>query len=261
MALGAICALAISACAGILPTQPAGPIEGDWLLMRADGLETSLPVADAGVSLVIDGDSATGFGGCGKYAFSLTGDTAHLRFGEPAPGTLRSGRLFCAPDLEDAQAHYIGALRSSFLAVLTDHHLRLLGDKTMLLFRPAPPPPRLTGTSWVLESHGDTWQTQQSTRVVGDTTLSFVGANQFVARLACGQVVGFYQVARSKIEVVSYARRGLHWCPVNALVDDLKVGDLLNGFRAEIDGDRLILTRNRLEVAFRAAEPRLEALP
>ena len=252
-------ALAIASGGVALAQQGVGPLDGDWTLIQAEDEVGPFAVENAGISLIIRGSSASGYAACGEYEARLTGDPAALALDTPSgPDEQREQ---CPPQLEEARELYLAALRATDRAWLEGGTLRLLGERTHLVFLAIPPFPeaQLAGTSWILESFGETWSRQQISPRVGTSTLRFLDGDRFSATLACGRTIGFYRVEGTEATTVSYdvvgpgTGAGSAFCPRAAAIQDLRVSELLRGFRATVRGDRLILTRNRLEVVYRAA--------
>jgi hypothetical protein len=240
--------------------QAVGQLDGDWELIAGQDEGRPFPVENTGISLLVRGDSVSGFAGCGDYDLRLSGDAARLKIAAPA-GAAPRGREQCAPQLEEVRSRYLDALASASRAVLDGGMLRLAGAHTRLVFRAMPlfPVAQLDGTSWVLETFGETWSGQQIRPQVGASTLRFLGEHRFAARLACGRIVGLYRVARTVATTVSYdvlgpgAGSDRSFCPRAGAIQDGRVSEILRGFRASVQGDRLILTRDRLQIVYRAA--------
>jgi hypothetical protein len=252
-------ALALTSGGVALARQQVGPLDGDWMLIQAEDEIGSFAVENAGISLIVRGQSVTGYAACGDYRRRLTGEPAALAFETPA--RTMEAREQCPPQLEEARELYLAALAATDRATLEGRTLRLLGEHIHLVFLAIPPFPeaQLAGTAWVLESFGETWSRQQVSPRVGTSTLRFLAGDRFTATLACGRTVGFYRVGRTEATTVSYdvvgpgTGAGSALCPRAAAIQDLRVAELLRGFRASVQGDRLILTRNRLQVVYRAA--------
>ncbi len=252
--------LALGSGALALSHTSAGPLEGDWMLIQAEDEVGPFAVENAGISLLVRGRSASGYAACGGYEVRLSGGEGRLRI-ERHPGASgsRETEERCPPQLEEVRGLYLAALLSSVRASVEGRTLRLLGEGTHLVFTAIPhfPKAELAGTSWVLESYGDTWSRQRLDARVGATSLRFLGDDRFVATLACGRIIGFFTVALTQATATTYrapgSASGPPFCPRAAAFQDLRIAEVLQGFRASVRGDRLTLTRNRLEIVFRAA--------
>ncbi|MFC0678567.1 hypothetical protein ACFFGH_12025 [Lysobacter korlensis] len=238
---------------------PAGtaarPLDGDWLLIQARDSVGRFAVLNAGISLTVRGQEASGYAGCGEYRVSLSGTAPEAEFSTPVE--LQSATAFevCAPPLMQVRVQYLAALRSSSRATVEGRALRLSGPDTELVFWPAPrfPEAQLSGTSWVLEQYGETWSRQQNTPMSRPSTLQFLDDGKFSAVLACRSSLGFYRVAVTQVSAVLHDVRSspFTYCPRGAAVQDLFVSRVLDQFRAAVQGDRLTLTRDRLQLVYR----------
>jgi heat shock protein HslJ len=261
LAVVAAAALALGSGAVALAGAPTGPLEGDWQLIQARDAVGDFAVEHAAITLEVRGQSASGYAACGDYALRLTGEPARVAFQEPA-GSEQAASEQCSPQLEQLRVLFLDALTATDSATVEGETLRLRGDDTHLVFIAIPrfPEAQLDGTSWVLESYGESWSRQRFSPQAGASTLRFSGDDRFTATLACGKTIGLYRVSRTEATAVTFdvvgpgSAVGSAFCPRAAAIQDIRVTELLRGFRASLHGERLVLTRNRLEAVFRPAD-------
>lgn len=252
--LGAGSGLAVSA--GAAP----GPLTGDWMLIQARDAVGYFAVENAGISLTVSGRSATGYAACGDYRLDVHGDGGDLAL-RPADEGPQEPVERCPAQLEEVRELYLAALTSSSSATVENRTLRLAGGETELVYAAVPrfPEARLTGTSWVLQSFGETWSGPRNTPLASGSVLRFLDNRRVSTSLACRTAVGFYHVVRTEATLVLHNVTPIleptsGYCPRPAALQDLFVSEVFRGFRATVQGDRLTLTRNRLEVVYRALD-------
>jgi META domain len=258
--LAGTCVLTLASCSAIFPAEADGPFVGDWRLVQAGWGDARFTIEGAGITLVSDGETATGFSGCRDYTFQLTGDTAAFRVdaaSDPEPDAPPTGLEVCNGPLERIEARYLSALLGAERATIRDEELRLTAGNSYLIFTAIPPfpGPRLTGVEWELEGYGDTWRGTWTDDVIGSPTLRFLGRDRFVGTLGCGSLVGTYRVVRTEVFVMSLQRFGAEGCRSAFSEQDQLLGQFLDGFRAYLAGDHLILVHHRLQVVYRAVPP------
>jgi META domain len=259
-ALTLLCAVALTSCAPFFPSEADGPFTGDWRLVEAGWGDARFTIEGAGITLLSDGNSVRGFAGCNDYAFRLAGEPDALRFGDaldPGPPSPSAGLEVCRGWLERIESRYLTALLASDRADVQSETLRLSGGNSHLVFTAIPPFPtqQLIGTEWVLEGYGDTWRDTWTVDVVGSPTLRFLGPDRFLGTLGCGSIVGTYRVVRTEVFVVSLQRFGTEGCLSAFSEQDQLLAQFLDGFRAYLTGDHLILTHDRLQVVYSAVPP------
>jgi len=258
--LAVVCGLALAACAPLFPSEAHGPFVGDWRLVEAGWGTARFTIKGAGITLTSDGETAWGFSGCRSYAFGLTGETEAFLIGGPvegAPTGPPTSLASCNGVLERIESRYLNALLASDTAELRSSELRLTDGRSYLIFTAIPPFPwpRLAGTEWELEGWGETWRDTWTDEVIGSPTLRFLGPDRFVSTLGCGSIVGTYRVVRTDVFVVSMQRFRSPGCISVFSEQDQLLGQFLNGFRAYLTGDHLILTHERLQLVYRAVPP------
>jgi hypothetical protein len=258
--LALLCALTLVSCAPFFPSEAEGPFAGDWRLVEAGWGDARFTIEGAGITLISDGRSARGFSGCNDYAFRITGENGGFRLGnaiESGP-TAPPPRLgICRGWLERVESQYLTVLYAVDRAEVGFGELRLTDGYRYLLFAAIPPfpGPQLVGTEWVLEGYGDTWRDTWTVDVLGSPTLRFLGRDRFLGTLGCGSVVGTYRVVRTEVFVVSMQRFGAEGCISAFTEQDQLLAQFLDGFRAYLTGDHLILTHERLQLVYSAVPP------
>ena len=257
--LALLCAVALTSCAPFFPSEADGPFTGDWRLVEAGWGDARFTIEGAGITLVSDGESVRGFAGCNDYAFRLAGEADALSFGEPLDPGQRTftGLEVCRGWLERIESRYLTALLAADRAEVRRSTLRLTGGSSYLVFAAIPPFPgqQLVGKEWVLEGYGDTWRDTWTVDVIGSPTLRFLGRDRFVGTLGCGSIIGTYRVVRTEVFVVSLQRFGAEGCLAAFSEQDQLLAQFLDGFRAYLTGDHLILTHNRLQLVYSAVPP------
>ena len=261
-ALALVCALTVAACAPLFPAQAEGPFNGDWLLVQAGWGDARFTVEGAGITLVSDGRSASGFSGCHDYAYRLSGDAEDFRFGEalerqPSGGAYPFDDLVpCNGSLKRIESRYLTVLLAAERVEVRDGELLLTAGNSYLFFRAFPPfpGPQLLRTEWVLNGYGDTWQDRWTTDVIGTPTLRFVSRDRFVGTLGCGRIVGTYRVVRTEVFVTALHRYGAEGCLSAFAEQDQLLGQFLDGFRIVVIGEEhLVLMHRRMQLMYQAA--------
>jgi hypothetical protein len=258
-ALWLLCALMLASCAPLFPSEARGPFVGDWRLVQAGWGEAEFTVAGAGITLTSDGETVRGFSGCHSYAFTLTGELTALRIAGPVDAATAppAGLAACDGKLERFESRYLSALLAADAGKMRNDTLRLTDGTSYLVFTKIPPFPerQLTGKEWRLEGYGETWGNTWTAELVGSPTLRFLGQDRFVGDLGCGSVLGTYRVVRTQVFVVSMQRFGADECLSAFSGQDQLLAEFLDGFRATLTGDHLILTHERLQLLYRAGTP------
>jgi hypothetical protein len=256
-ALAFLCALTLASCAPFFPAEADGPFPGDWRLVQSGWGEARFSIEGAGITLVSDGESVRGFAGCRQYAYRLSGETDEFRVGEalkPALTEPPANYSACQGWLERIESRFLTALLVADEAQVSDDELRLTDGNSYLVFTAIPPfpGPQLSGTEWVLEGYGDTWLDGWNDDVIGSPTLRFLGRDRFLGTLGCRSLVGTYRVVRTEVFVVSMQRFGGEGCQSAYSEQDQLLAQFLDGFRASLAGEHLILVHERLQLVYRA---------
>ena len=259
-ALALLCALTVASCAPLFPGEAEGPFDGDWLLVQAGWGEAQFTVEGAGITLVSDGESVSGFSGCRQYAYAMSGDAEDFRIGDAVePGSIADpyeDMLPCNGSLKRIESRFLSVLLAAERAEVLGDELLLTAGNSYLFFKAFPPFPaaKLMGKQWVLNGYGDTWQDRWTTDVVGEPSLRFVGRDRFVGTLGCGGIVGTYRVLGTEVFVTSLHRFGAEGCLSAFSEQDQLLAQFLDGFRVVVVGEEhLMLAHRRLQLMYRAA--------
>lgn len=118
---------------------PTVPTHGEWTLENGTVASGELlPLPDHPITLILDGDAASGFGGCNGYYYPVVLADGIWTWGEGAANTTE---LQCVDadgnDRDDVMALegvYVGALEQVAAYELTDDVLVLTGDGVVLRF-------------------------------------------------------------------------------------------------------------------------------
>lgn len=261
LALATLSALVFTACAPLFTADAEGPFDGDWQLVQAGWGNTHFTVEGAGITLVSDRQTAAGFSGCREYAFELHGDADDFSFGEALedglPGRPSSGPAICNGSLERIESRYLTVLLAADGADVQSGELLVTAGNSYLVFRAIPPFPghQLTGIEWVLDSYGETWRGRWTMDIIGAPTLRFLGQDRIVGTLGCGGITATYRVIRTEVFVTSLHRYGAEGCLSAFSEQDQLLAQFLDGFRATVVGEHLVLTHERVRLVYRAAEP------
>ncbi|HEX2074490.1 MAG TPA: META domain-containing protein [Geodermatophilus sp.] len=214
-----------------------GDLLGAWELaeLRMDDAPVPLPAERA--TLVVEQGTLGGTSFCNHY-----GSEYGLRHGALEIHALGSTEMACAPALMDAERAYLAALGAGPHEVRFEGaDLVLAGTDVELRFRPLPPVPTrdLVGTRWVLDTLQDG---ETASSVAGEPPHLLLHADgTFTGSTGCRTFTGTWTSDGDTVRPAGYAVEGE--CP-----DDLRRQDghvvavLGEGFRVEIEGDRLTVT-------------------
>jgi heat shock protein HslJ len=264
--LGSLClSIVLAACSGAAPSDPATtPAEspdasgaagsaappsgsepsgamdpnGDWRLVEGTVSGTPIPLLDDHpVTLTIDGTQISGTSACNGYGGEIVVEGGEVRFGEVG-GTM----MLCEEPVMAVETAYTAALPTIRQATMEGEQLVLVGDGVSLRFEPIPPVPtaELVDTMWALSTliDGDT-----ASSVAGEpATLRIAGDLSFEGSTGCRSFTGRFVEAGGELVATDMAMTD-QACPAELADQDSHVtGVLGDGFRAQIDGDRLTLT-------------------
>ncbi len=161
--------------------------------------------------------------------------------------------MACADDVMASEQPFMQAIGLVRAAERDGDRLTLRGPGVELVFTSlaAPPTVDLVGTTWRLQSlsTGDV-----AVSPVGDpATLVLDAGGTFSGSTGCRQFTGTWTEGAGGIVTTTMSMYGE--CPADrADQDSLVVGVLGDGFRAEVDGDRLTLTASGSSLDY-VAEP------
>lgn len=251
-----IVAALLAACGSVSSGTPdsastRADLEGSWHLVSGRDAEGRLPrVPDRGITLVVDSKGAGGSSACNHYGATLTVDDDKVDFTDTY-GT----EMACEPEVMTLEQRYLAALDVVEHAERAGGELTLSGPGTTLRFELDEPvrDSALVGTTWLLESLVE-GEAVSSTLPGGE--LRFDEAGAFTGTSGCRPVRGRYELVDDTVTVSDFAadpdEAGA--CPPQEEAQHSHVRDVLDdGFRVEIEGDRLTLTTTLgLGLQFRA---------
>jgi heat shock protein HslJ len=256
MPIMVILAALLAACGSVSSGTPdsastRADLEGSWHLVSGRDTEGRLPrFAGRQITLVVDSRGAGGLSACNHYGVTLTVDDDKVDF-TGAYGT----EMACEPEVMTLEQRYLAALDAVERAERAGGELTLSGPGATLRFELDEPvrDSALVGTTWLLESlvQGDG---VSSTLPGGE--LRFHENGSFTGTSGCRPVRGRYELVDDTVTVGEFAADPAEAgaCPPQEEAQHSHVCDVLDdGFRAEIEGDRLTLTSKQgLGLQFRA---------
>ncbi|HWH05649.1 MAG TPA: META domain-containing protein [Gaiellaceae bacterium] len=244
----------LRACAAVLTLVAAGcgapageeggvAPEGAWTLVAAEGPdELGKAVEGHRITLVFEDGRVGGTAACNSYGGSLRLEGDRFEVGE-----LVQTEMACEPPVMAAESAYLGALGEVERYRLGDEELVLLGPSLRLRFEREPPVPteELVGTTWELDTLL-AGEVASSPSAPAELRLEEDGS--VTGTTGCRDLSGRYVVRGGEIVVTSLALAG-EGCPAETVVQDEHVVAVLgDGFRAEVDGDRLTLAARDREL-------------
>lgn len=217
----------------------ADSLQGSWQLTSGivDGEEIAM-IDGHPITITFEEDRVGGTAACNSYGgtFSLSGSDITI-------SDLSMTDMGCFPEeLMQTEAVYLEAL-TRIGRVALDGELTLSGDGVELVLEALEPVPDagLTNTVWVLD--GLVRGASVSTPVM-DTraTVEFFTDESMLGDTGCRPFSGGYTISGAEVAVTELASDG-HQCePDLADQDSLVLSVLGDGFRVEIEGDRLTLS-------------------
>jgi len=242
-AAAAVMALAAAAGCGTgsATEVPAAPT-GSWRLASGtvDGgrIET---FATHRITLVLEGERVGGSAACNSYGgpVGIDGDQFEAR-------DLAVTEMACEPPVMAAEAAYLDALGRVDTIRREDGRLVLAGPSIELRFDPLAPVPtsQLLDTPWELDTviRGDV-----ASSVPGPAATLRIGSDGSLAgETGCRSFRGRYVLRGDEIHVTELAVDGAATagvCTDEGVEQDRVVLEVLgDGFRAQVEGDRLTLT-------------------
>jgi heat shock protein HslJ len=240
-------AVVLTACGLLAP--PAGSLDGDWVLERGthDGVELPL-LADAQVSLQIEGTEVGGTAACNIYGGTLERDGDAVSF-----SALTMTEMGCDEPRMALESAYIAALADVGTAVRDADRLSLTGPNVELGFRLSVPPAdaSLAGTRWVLESlvSGDAVAS-----VIDMPTIEFGDDGVVTGDTGCRGFDGSYQLDGTILAIDDLVVEDVA-CAADLTAQDEHVLAVLGGeMTLTIDGDRLSVAAGESGLDYRAAD-------
>lgn len=186
------------------------------------------------ITLVISEDSVSGTSACNGYGAEPSSGGGSFRVAE-----IGGTAMACAEEVMVSETAYLAALERVTTAALESDELLLAGDGVELRFRPLASPPigELTDTTWRLETL-TTGLT--ATGAQGYVTLRLDSNGTLTGSTGCRTLRGRYVVVGGEILATRLAADG-DCSSALADQDGHIVSVLGDGFRADVDGDRLLL--------------------
>lgn len=241
----AIVVIGLVACGSTTPspTPSAGPIAtlddmtGDWQLDHGTVDGVAIPIVKGSdITMSVHVPSITGTSACNRWdgRLAVVGGEIHVT-------EVASTAMACADEVMASEQAFMRAIGLVRAAQRDGDRLTLRGAGVELVFTglAAPPIADLVGTTWRLESlsTGDV-----AVSPVGDpATLVLDAGGTFSGSTGCRQFTGSWIEETGQIVVTAMSMAGE--CPPDrADQDALVVGVLGDGFRAQVEGDRLTLT-------------------
>lgn len=223
--------------AACLGSDFADSVQGSWQLTAGTVGDEEIPILETHpITIDFEGDEVSGTASCNHY-----GGTFELSGSKIAFGDLAMTEMACFPqETMDAEALYARAL-GMVTTVSVDDGLVLSGPGVELEFSSLPPVPEadLTNTVWVLDGliQGDAVSSVSGDRA----TLELFTDGSVLGGTGCRLLTGHYVVKGAEVLLTDLTAQG-DCDPDLTDQDSLVVTVLGDGFRAEIDGDRLTLT-------------------
>ena len=236
-----IIVIGVLACGSTTPsggtTTSLEDMTGDWQLDHGTVNGVAIPIVkDHEITMTVHVPSITGTSACNHWGGRLA-----LVDGEIHVTEVASTAMGCADDVmasEEAFMRAIGLIRA---AEHEGDQLTLVGLGVELVFTRLAPPPaaEIVGTTWRLQSLG---QGDAQMSPVGDPAMLVIDTGgTFSGSTGCREFTGSWIEGAGEFVVTSMSMFG-ECAADRAEQDGLVVGVLGDGFRAQVDGDRLTLT-------------------
>lgn len=226
-------ASAVPTSASASGSDPGDP-SGAWVMVSGP----SDPIPGWDVTVEIDGDQIGGTAACNGY-----GGTVEIGAGTMAVSELGQTEIGCESEIQQLEQVFLRSLAAATAYSLPDRQLEIVTPEGVWRFdRLAPVPTlELVGTRWVLDGYVD-----------GDTVSHEAGMDSAFVELSddatlvgatnCRELSGMWVETGSEVVFTELAATGE--CPDDAAwdLDGRIIAVLGDGFRAEVDGDRLTVT-------------------
>lgn len=214
---------------------------GSWQLVEGRGPDGPIPIPDDH-AITLTFEDQGGIGGtaaCNHYfgEVAIDGDAITIS----GVGQTEMG---CFPqEVMDAERSYLVALPEVTTYEQTGDRLVLNGPDAELVYERLAPPPtaELTGTRWELDSliHGNGPDGAVSS-VMSEGHLVLHEDGTLTGSTGCRELTGEWVESADTIQATSLAADGE--CAADLRAQDAQVVEILERFRAEVDGQRLTLT-------------------
>lgn len=244
-----VLALAIPACLG---SDFADSVEGSWEMTSGTIDGEDIPVLDSHpITINFEDNKVSGTASCNGYGgtFELAGSSITI-------SDLAMTEMACFPEETMRAEAMFGEAIMRVHTVSVDGGLTLTGDGVELVFEALEPVPdsELTGVHWVLDGliEGDA----VSTPVAGSEAFIELSADgSATGDTGCRPFSGEFVIDGAEVLMTQLAADG-HECEAAfADQDDLFLSVVGDGFRVEIEGDRLTMwSRGNDGLTFTAGE-------
>lgn len=237
--------LAVAGCGGGLDvpgsgTEDPGPT-GSWQLVNGHGPEGPIPILEGhAITLTFEEQGAIGgTAACNHYFGDAT-----IGGGSISISGVGASEMGCSPQqVMESERAYLQALPAVATYERTGDELVLTGPDTELVYERLAPPPtaELVGTRWELDSliHGSGPDGAVS-NAQGDGHLVLEDDGTLSGSTGCRDLWGEWSETGGTISMRSLSADGE--CPPELEAQDGQVVEVLERFRAEVEGQRLTLT-------------------
>jgi heat shock protein HslJ len=216
-------------------TTPLDDITGAWQLTSGTVDGNAVPMEPGyPITLTIEDGEMGGTAACNGYGGTYQADGGRISF-----GAISITEMGCDGGVMDSESAYMAALSAVDEYRIGDQALTLTGPGVELSYELLPPVPtsELVGTVWILDGliSGD------AVSSVGgeEATLELFSDGSLIGSTGCRTLTGSYVVSGASVEFTDLAAAGD--CPPELEDQDGHVVTVLgDGFRVEIDGNRLI---------------------
>lgn len=221
------------------PGGGSGTIDGsgDWRLVS--GTNAGVPIAivpGSDITMTVEGSQISGRSACNQYGGDIIVANGQVQF-----GPLFMTEMACEEPVMASEAAYHAALAGIRAATRDGDTLTLTGDGVELVFERLAPPPTadIVGTVWVLES---LISADAVSSVMGEPALLVLDPNgSFTGSTGCRSFTGRYTIANAEILFTEFAMDQTTCSPELQDQDNHVVSVLGDGFRAEVDGEKLTI--------------------
>jgi heat shock protein HslJ len=221
------------------PGGGSGTIDGtgDWRLVSGTNAGAPIPlVPGSDITMTVDGSQISGRSACNQYGGEIIVANGQVQF-----GPLFMTEMACEEPVMASEAAYHAALAGVRAATRDGDTLTLSGEGVELIYERLAPPPvaDIVGTVWVLES---LITADAVSSVMGEPALLVLDPNgSFTGSTGCRSFTGRYTIANAEIMFTEFAMDQTTCSPELASQDSHVTSVLGDGFRAEVDGDRLTI--------------------
>ena len=215
-------------------TSSAADPSGAWVLVSGP----SDPIPDWDVTVEIGDDRIGGTAACNGY-----GGTVEFGDGTIDVSELSWTEMGCRSDVQQLEQAFLTALGAARAYSTSDDQLAITTPEGVWRFdRLAPvPTAELVGTRWVLDGYV-TGDSVSNERGMGDAFIELSRDGALVGATNCRTLSGAWVETGNEIVFTEFSADGECSDGAAADLDGRIVSVLGDGFRVEIDGDRLAVT-------------------